>query len=157
MSKDIEALIERLEKATGADRELDGAIEVQARRFQAYAVGLTDKTRAKWKHNGCTVYDGNTGYEAEKFTASIDAALALCERCGFPLGQGKWNYTMAAAYGSFSIIPNDPHSTGIHDKRCGHAHSAPTIPVAILLALFRALQARSLNHEESRSEESKNG
>ena len=78
---------------------------------------------------------------APKFTASIDASLALVERCGFPLGQGKWNYTMAAAYGSFSIIPNDPNSTGIHDKRCGHAHGAPTIPLAILIALLSAIEA----------------
>jgi hypothetical protein len=79
--------------------------------------------------------------ETFPYSASIDASLALVGRCGFPLGQGKWNYTMAAAYGSFSIIPNDPNSTGIHDKRCGHAHGAPTIPLAILIALLSALEA----------------
>jgi hypothetical protein len=73
-------LKERVGKATGPDRELDGALEVQVRRFEAYAAGLNDETRAKWKHNVGTVFDGNTGYSAALHSASIDASLALVER-----------------------------------------------------------------------------
>ena len=84
-----------------------------------------------------------------RYTASVDAALALVERCGFPLGERKWNYTMAAAYGSFSIMPNDPQSAGIHDKRGGHARGAPTIPLSIISALLSAIIARQALKDSS--------
>ncbi len=72
------------------------------------------------------------------FTDSTDAMLALIG-VYFPLRLGAWNYTMAAAHGSFSIIPNDPGSYGVNDPRCGHAHGAPSIPIAMAMAFVSAL------------------
>jgi hypothetical protein len=117
----LASLVERVREATGPDRDIDQAI-------REAIDGKMMERQLLWR-------------ETFPYSASIDASLALVGRCGFPLGQGKWNYTMAAAYGSFSIIPNDPNSTGIHDKRCGHAHGAPTIPLAILIALLSAIEA----------------
>lgn len=114
---DLAALIARVEGATGPDRNLDAQI-------CRAVLNSPQVERAT-----CPAY-----------TASIDSAIALVQK-HFPLGSG-WNYTMAAAYGRFSIIPNDGKSTGIHDKRCGHGNGS-TIPLSILSALLKALQARA--------------
>ena len=73
---DMEKLIERLEAATGPDRELDAAILVQTR------VGWSD--RQYWNWRGCLPKgdEANTELDyardrAKNFTSSIDAALTL--------------------------------------------------------------------------------
>lgn len=76
-------LANRVEQASGPDRELDGAIEVELRRVRAFEVGLTEKTRAKWQHNRGTVFDGNTGYDAPRFTGALEAGRAIW---------GKWDH-----------------------------------------------------------------
>lgn len=133
-------LLERVKELREPSREVDALIEVEIRRFEAYRVGLDDKQRAHWKPVGKRgeVEEGGTRYHAPEYTRSIDAAIWACQKL-FPLGSG-WNYTMAAAYGSFSIIPNDPESTGIHDPRCGHGYGLTTsIPIAVCIALLDAL------------------
>lgn len=128
---DLSELLERVKAATGPDRELDGAIEVMARRFDAYRAGLDDTTRAHWKHNGSTVYDGNTGYVAANFTASIDAALALVERClpGWMVAMG----TCGENNMPWACI-TEP------DEPCrDFASDGVDIPNAILSALLQAL------------------
>lgn len=81
MNADFNELLERFRSATGPDRELDGLIEVEARRQEAYAIGLDDSQRAYWQTNAAgMVFEGGTIYAAPGFTASIDASLALVER-----------------------------------------------------------------------------
>jgi hypothetical protein len=142
---DIAALLERVTAATGSNRELDGDIAL------AFGLPPSHLTRREdgWLWYQFIEPDDWDTWEAPTYTASVDAALALVERCGFPLGEGKWNYTMAAAYGSFSIMPNDPQSTGIHDKRGGHARGAPTIPLSIIVALLSAIIARQALKDSS--------
>lgn len=78
---DIATLLERVRAATGPDREIDGMIEVEARRQQAYRVGLNDEQRAHWATTiEGVVYDNATRYNASPYTASVDAILALIER-----------------------------------------------------------------------------
>ena len=71
-------LIERIEAAQSPCRELDARIEVEKRRLDAYAAGLSDKTRAQWRwmRNG-GVFDTHTEYSAPKYTGDISAALTL--------------------------------------------------------------------------------
>lgn len=76
----LRELKERVDAAEGPDRDLDGEIEVLARRLEAYAAGLDDETRAKWESRAGWVFDAFTTYEPKPFTASIDASLALVER-----------------------------------------------------------------------------
>jgi hypothetical protein len=72
-------LIARLEAATEPSRALDAAIEVEVRRFQAYAAGLNDDQRAKWQPIGTKgeVCEGGTRYHAPSYTFSVDIALSL--------------------------------------------------------------------------------
>lgn len=142
---ELSELLERLNTATGPDDELEAAVWLAvipgASRRNVMAEWPTELPI--WEY-----YDPERNTFARFIPAimsSVDAALSLVDRCGFPLRQ--WNYTMAAAYGSFSIIPNDGESTGIHDKRCGHAHGAATIPIAILSALLAALIAKETSHD----------
>ncbi len=76
----LEELIAELEKAEGPSLDLDGAIEVQVRRFEAAATGLDEMHWAKWQHYGNHVFEGGTEYDAEHFTGSLDAAVALVDR-----------------------------------------------------------------------------
>lgn len=77
----LAALIEKLEKATEGSRELDALIECEARKLQAYALGLSDKVRSHWNPVGskgeviCT--QGITRYHAPMYSTSIDAAMTL--------------------------------------------------------------------------------
>lgn len=71
-------LAERVEAATGPDRELDALIEVELRRLAAYAAGLNDSNRAQWRASATGgVHDPHTVYTAPRYTASIDAAMSL--------------------------------------------------------------------------------
>lgn len=75
MSLDLAALLERVEAASGPDRELDADI-----------TDLLNPLGATWRRNppGEYVYTYvdklGWGKNPEPYTASLDAALALCER-----------------------------------------------------------------------------
>jgi hypothetical protein len=72
-------LIDRLEKAASGGRDLDALIEIEHRRFEAYAVGLNDEQRAHWRPVGTKgeVEEGGTRYHPPLYSFSIDAALRL--------------------------------------------------------------------------------
>ena len=77
-ASELLALAERCEKAKVGNRELDGLIEVEMRRQRAYAVGLSDTTRASWQSDKTgDVFDAGTRYRAPRYSASLDAAMTL--------------------------------------------------------------------------------
>lgn len=125
------ALVERLRAATGASRELDALIEVEARRQDAYRAGLNDEQRAKWRSgtNG-VVTDGSTTYFSYTFTASVDAALALVERC---LPGSDWK---------IERLSEQEFGASVNEFM---GYAAPTAPLALLIALLTALSEP--NHE----------
>jgi hypothetical protein len=119
-------IIDRLEKATGRNRDIDVAI----------AAAAIPKSAGSWidqDHPWCN--DHPEDEEAPEFTASIDAAIALVERM----------LPEANCYG----VEKEPKCwTGYVSRNCvsdGHwlkEASAPTAPAALLIALFRALEAK---------------
>ena len=109
-------LIERLEAATGPDRELDAAILVAVggkRRFDDWWIGYRF-----------------IGREASAFTASIDAALTLV-----PEG---WDYVIASP----GVDENHPDEWCINMARHPDDESnftfAPTPALAICIAALKA-------------------
>lgn len=136
-------IIERLEKLTGPDRELDRAIMAIAYLWERRHIGAAcwddghdtccpggkhiddvwvDPTTDKW------VTNARDGFN---FTASLDAAVALVEKMlpgwGFYLRSDKEGHGCGLVYpDAFRVTP------------C-HCRGA-TPPIAMLLALFRALQ-----------------
>lgn len=158
MSKDIEALIERLEKATGPNRKLDNDIYRWVHpEFADFIEG-----RGGLVHPN----DGEdqrvlSNIRASFYTSSVDAALALCERM---LPGWRWGVASHSikdgVYSEGPYIGKPKHVDGFRAhvtkpsplRPMPHIADARTAPLAILLALLC-----SLNQEESRSEESKNG
>jgi hypothetical protein len=107
-------VIARLEKAEGPDRGIDGAI--------AMALGLMPS--------------------GDRYTASIDAAIALVERM---LPGWRWSIGTELAedfktteYGG-NIYPFEQPFPAELDT---YGYSQANAPIAILLALFRALDAQ---------------
>lgn len=97
MRSEIEALIERVEKATGPDREIDLAIDLalfpasEIAKLMQFRRGLDNNEGMSWDihhsgsvvfqkidHHGACYYNG--GYPLAKYTSSLDAAVALAER-----------------------------------------------------------------------------
>jgi hypothetical protein len=119
----MDELIERLEKATGPDRELDGAI--------ALSLGWTFQ---KMKGDSKPYYrkPGETTYymrsEVPAYTASIDAALTLV-----PEG---WAYQLTLLFEP-RVHGNQQAIVWPPDK-ASPVSGAPTMPLAICIAALKA-------------------
>ena len=118
-------IIARLEKAEGPDREIDGFIAL----VEGWTFEKMEGDRSPyWRKPGVTDYFMRS--DLPRYTASIDAAIALVERIlpdpAILLGYGQDALTKPWARISVS---------------CGSSHGA-TLPLAILRALFRALDAK---------------
>lgn len=75
----MDRLIAILADAKGPSRDLDALIEIEVRRFQAYAAGLNDKQRAHWVvfGNKGEIEEGGCRYHAPTYSFSLDAAVKL--------------------------------------------------------------------------------
>lgn len=113
-------LIERLEKASGPDRELDWRIA------EKFDIPERWPTSALWPP-----FMPKSKYDKSipSFTASIDAAVALVERV-LP----GWNWWLGGI-GRAAVDRKDPHS------RFEAINASPAI--ALCLALLRAKEARA--------------
>lgn len=131
---ELDDLIERVEKATGADRALDGAIywhllEENRTERELWWVELQFQTGAV-----------NGDWRAP-YTASLDAALALVER---KLPGCVWGISrFRRAHGAivyhvelFNIDGDAPHAADDHFRAEGI-----TPALAVILALLRALKS----------------
>lgn len=118
---DYSDIIERLEKATGPEYALDVKIWLD----------LVEKPEGK--------RDPDMIGRVPNYTASIDAAIALVERMFSP-----GYYRLEKLKG----LPDPHHACWATAGASGQQEDAyaPTAPLALLLALFRALEAK-----ESRS------
>ncbi len=134
---DYSALIERL-VAGGPDRGLDGLIARDVAGWVQH-FGLNGDDLVYWPVSGghwespdARYIPGNSE-EPPRYTASIDAALALVERC---LGRGDLsiNYTGTAASQRWAC------TIRMDDNPAGDRVGQSDFPaIAILIALLRAL------------------
>lgn len=117
----LKDLRERLEAAEGPDRELDCAIAVDILGYRK----LTTTGPEPIVNNPAQPAD--IGWTCPKYTASLDAAVALVGRCGF-----DWAYPES---GWVRIL--DRHRT-----RCLGAvdPTGKTVPLALCTALVCALE-----------------
>ena len=137
---DLTGLIERLEAATGPDRELDRAIMALSYTWERRYIGgrcdpsccpegahldgvWVDPATDRWKTTA------RNGFE---FTASLDAAMALVERV-----QPGWNCS------AINLKP-DPCEAYVwrRSERCVRdvGGKGPTPAIALLIALLRTLE-----------------
>jgi hypothetical protein len=132
-------IIERLRKSEGPDRTIDGLIDVIERGGHEYVIGH-EEGRFPQKAIYGTIADvmkmlpnedGAAYINSPPFTASIDASIALAER----MMPGEW-IDIGGTTGSAQWECN------IHTDYVEVQETAPTAPLAILLSLFLALQAK---------------
>lgn len=130
---ELQALLERVEAKAEPDRELDADLDVNlfggeiVWRQANYTMEMYPASRRPSDH-----YVGGYAHEhVPLYTASIDAALALVERV---LPDWSWN---AGNVGE-DDMPMANVTEPIDPCRDFSA-SAPTVPLAILSALLRAL------------------
>jgi len=143
MSERYADIISRLERATGADRELDGAIyNLMPRDAGWIAFKVRDWSKPPGArldrcHDGWLVGRHEFDEYAEKlprYTASLDAAIGLVERLAPEFcrstgtrGNGAWQPGYWAECGPYRKPVDTTHASE---------------PIALLLALFKALQAQ---------------
>lgn len=131
-------LLRWCEEAEGPSREIDGRIEVQARRVEAAHVGLSPEHWARWESDACgLVRDPHTIYGSASVTASLDAALELVERVlpGF-----LWEIGCASPPGHWARLYENPMDVP-------QASAASTPALALICALLRALLAATPKEE----------
>lgn len=137
---ETEKLIERLEAATGPDRELDGLM-------YGWESGLSPNGGSfmlgggfQFRHPTKVHPSGPAalyvpGDSVPAYTASLDAALALVER----VRPGWWWCSRSddteGAYANLGPARTNPNAGG----PCWRAY-APTAPIALCLALLRTLE-----------------
>lgn len=129
-------IIEQLEKATGPDTEIDARIWCEfagvkyARHFPAY--GDEHLTQVEFtqppKRTRCVTSNRGPHRHAAAYTASLDAALALV---GEKLPGAGWRVVSDDANGIMANV-------FWNRRQFGGLGSNP--PLAVLLALFKALQ-----------------
>jgi hypothetical protein len=111
-------ILDRLAKATGADREIDEAIATAFNEWDEHYEAFDQHSKPELVRN------------CDDYTASIDAALALVER----VKPGRYAYALINDYGGYNRAE-------INDSASGETYHgiADTMPIAILVALTTAL------------------
>lgn len=147
MQGDLTALIERVEKATGPDSALDVAIActlLDARQHKAWNAANGFRPRGAPPLPDVVFWMRH----ARPYTSSLDAALALVEE----ILPGKYWYVCAGRarvgeplYGA-QIVDKDANGVS-HDEPMGIAEHDHSAPLALILALLRALQSQQKNSE----------
>jgi hypothetical protein len=144
-AQSLEGLIERVKAATAQDRELDCQI--------AYALNYEVEGMAASFRSYCDVHDLKWGeiarhanspqsilsHNLPRFTASIDAALALVERV---LPGCYWTIEADACW--IRVLTDDDVAEFQGNKS---GMGGRWTPLAILLALLQALKEHSNDHE----------
>ncbi|CAH1657459.1 hypothetical protein CHELA1G11_13048 [Hyphomicrobiales bacterium] len=140
--EECKSVLADLEKASGADRELDARIDAVLRAGKA---SMRDSSPwawlnfPTWRHHdqaagmcGVVHDDGSFGmvWDSEPFTSSLDATIALVERV-LPGHQINLHWYIVHAEASIGSASH-PLAQAV----------APTPPLALLTALFRALIAQ---------------
>jgi hypothetical protein len=142
---DLDALLERLEKATGPDREIDAAIyDALAREagrvaFKVKNWSTLPGSRLSRYHDGWLIGKASDDEYADDlplYTASIDAAFALVERVlpGAFWHIAKGRLTEAEPMFGAELLFGWDQSLGKGE--------GPTAPLAILAATLSALRTQ---------------
>lgn len=137
----LQALAERLEKATGPSRELDAALHVALVKPEQYPDDLRyfRLPSASMDHMDMCApgtywlkqRSGASLQTAPTYSASLDAAIALCERV-LPDNM-RWSISNAAVKPRANVFPLSPTRPIM-----GPYSSAATPALALCLAIVRA-------------------
>lgn len=127
---DLSELLERVKATTGPDREIDGLLAIAFAPEGEERAELGEATKLYGKYWYRHQY-GEGSQLSPHFTSSIDAALALVERC---LPGWKWNVGHDA---------NDELHVTVWHGVTERDEYAATAPLSILAAFLSALQSQA--------------
>jgi len=128
-------IIKRLEDATGPDVELEGRIWCAA---NGYCFVMWDGAGCVYKEEPNGDIQHMRAITERRYTASIDAAIALVERM-------MKTYSLSMGIdpsGNGASLVIWPNGFSGYTELGPYEGCATSLPVAILLALFRALEAK---------------
>lgn len=135
---DYSDIIERLEKATGPDRELDCQIAATVEPHRFDSPGFPESRPIPpftlIDGGGCIRFEGGGIMDTRFFprvTASLDAAIALVEA---RLPGAEFELTTIYNIAQARLPLNGPHE--FHGRS-----EVGSLPIAMLIAMFRALQS----------------
>lgn len=136
---DLSELVERLRKATGPDRELDAAIWLVDEGYEKRG-GFNPSTVFWTQVQDGFAMEGNSPMRSvPKFTASVDAALALVERVLPGWRHAHEKRTNGTCIAWVDAADDEPCIPSI----------AETIPLAILLSALTAIQSKGATDDPS--------
>lgn len=135
---DYSGIIERLEKAEGPSMPLDCMV------LEAVCPDVMIDSYPTAADDACVFHADAAGIDNKsplpQFTASIDAAVALTERM---LPGWIWNIEGSWTDGNGKKVPSCADIYRLNASDMDHVpYSGATPPIALLIAMFRALQAR---------------
>lgn len=138
----ISGLLERVKAASGPDRVLDAGVWLET-------VAPTDLINGHSLASAIATYPQDASIAAcwaiPPITASIDAVLALVERCGLKQMialSGPWHWADHTDRAGEPIWRAQLDDTLEDITAADLEHHAPTAPLAILTALLSALQSQ---------------
>lgn len=153
---DLEDLLERVKGATGPDRETDLAIHLavepdgEIARFTKYRRGWDGKEGYAWDiYGGSVCFENidasgrcthNGGVPLPRYTRSLDAVVALCERV-LPGTRGSVDFGFSEYQRAMGITPDGLPFDG----------AGATAPLALLAAILTALIEKRDRVGDSRS------
>ncbi len=127
-----EALIQRVEQASGPSRELDAEISVAVGRHETHIERRSDGTAKllPWRGDGT----GSYNIDCRRYTASLDAAVSLV-----PSGWTAWGLRSRGGLTSFYAEISRIH--GPEDEEQAVFGRGPTPALALVAAALRAQRA----------------
>lgn len=131
----LQELLERVKAATGPDRELDHTIEARMREHVGSMGFGIYKTADEWIPQAI-----KRNFNSPRYTASIDAALALTERvlpgAGYMYQKPRAGWERRPGLHGYASI-------GFGEPLKAFTADAPTAPLAILAATLTALASKA--------------
>lgn len=132
-------LIERLEKATGSDRELDARIELSRRKLLFGAAAVAGAAIGGAVPEGWIGGIGDQPIKAPAYTADLGAALTLVPK-GFDalIYVNEASAPMGSHGGAVVRQPCDSGSKKDRGEICVSVHNKATPAIALCIAALRA-------------------
>lgn len=133
-------LLARVESATGADREIDAQVEALLRHKPGYDEShFIYRNFPTWEWRSDGAVEAGAIWDAQRYTASVDATIALQERV-LP----GWKWKLVSAGSGYAATMYKP--TGLEVCFIGGRH---TPALAHLSAIIRALIAKGESDVEA--------
>lgn len=151
----MDELIEKMERATGADRELDVLIGAAVDVDCGLGLGLTfavavERFGVAWATESAEAHNSILWNALPRYTSSLDAALTLVPEGDYDQtwtkstrGKGSWeHWTLHQVRICLETVADDPDETSPEAIGCHNVQA-----IALCIAALKARKSMESNHE----------